>query len=125
MNRLTIILAALMAALMPLLALAQETNPPPGTPPLDGLSNFALWSLIAGFATPWIVAVINRQRWGSEVKYGMFLFVCIVTSGINSAFNRSLVWDDWVRSLLLVVAAGVATYMTGKKAISAVEAATS
>ena len=104
-------------------AYAQDVGEGESTP-LDALSDFALWSMAAGFIGTFVVAAINRQRWRSYTKFATFFIWCLVLAAVNSYFTRTLDFDNWVRSLLLVFAAGQATYLAGKPAIKEVEIAT-
>lgn len=112
-----------LVAILPLSALAQGA-PGGETTPLDGLSTFALWSIIGGAVTSGVTALINQYHWKSVTKLAVFLTLCCVTAGINAYFNRTLDAHDWARSLMLVVASGWTTYIATKGAIKQVEVAT-
>lgn len=114
---------AVVAAVMPLVALAQDTGDGTTTP-IDSLSTFALWGIVGGALTSVVTAAINRSKWPSDVKLGVFFALCCVTAGLNAYFNRSLDLANWSRSLLLVVAAGWTTYLAAKPAIKTIETRT-
>jgi hypothetical protein len=108
---------------MPFLTMAQDTGDGTTTP-LDSLSTFALWAIVAGFVGTFIVAVINRAHWPSSAKFGVFFVWCCVAAAADAYFKRELDLSDWSRALLLVFAAGQATYIAGKPAIKEIEVKT-
>lgn len=120
-KRYAVIFAALFA-LSPIVALAQDTGG--NTTPLDSLSTFALWAVVAGFVGTWVVAVINRAHWSSAMKFGTFFVWCCATAAADAYFKRELDLANWSRALLLVFAAGQATYIAGRPAIKEIEAKT-
>lgn len=105
-------------ALWPALVSAQDTGDGTTTP-LDSLSDYALFSLILGYLTPWVVEVINRNRWHPTIKYGSFFAFCSLSAALTAHYTRNLDFANWSRSLLLVLAAAIVSYQTGKKAINA------
>lgn len=123
MNRRTLIILVTMAALWPAFALAQDTGTGSSTS-IDAMSNFALWGIVGGALTSVVTGIVNRSTWRSDVKLGVFFLLSCFTAGMNAFFNRSLNFDDWIRSLLLVVAAGWLTYRAAKPAITSIEAKT-
>lgn len=123
MNKRFVIAAALLAALMPMLAFAQDVGEGESTP-LDALSTFALWSIAAGFIGTFVVAVINRSHWPSMAKFGVFFVWCCLAAAVTAYFKRELDVANWSRALLLVFVAGQALYMAGKPAIKEIEVAT-
>lgn len=121
--RLWMVVGALAAVLWPLVVVAQDTGTGDSTS-IDALSNFALWSIVGGAITSVVTAFINRSRWKSTTKLGTFFALCCFTAAGNAYFQRSLNFDDWVRSLLIVVASGWVTYLAAKPAIKQIEAET-
>lgn len=122
-NRSLFLIAFVLAALWPAFALAQDTGTGSSTS-IDAMSNFALWSIIGGALTSVVTAAINRRAWSSDAKLAVFFALCCFTAGANAYFNRTLGVDDWLRSLLLVVASGLVTYQAAKPAIKQIEART-
>lgn len=121
--RRTLFLLAALAALMPIAAMAQGATGGENTP-VDRLSDFALWGIIGGFVTSIATAAINRQRWKSVTKLGVFLALCCVTAGLDAYFKRELDFHHWSRALLIVLASGITTYAAAKPAIKQIEAET-
>lgn len=117
------LVAVLALAVWPVSVLAQDTGTGSSTS-IDALSNFALWSIIGGALTSVVTAVINRSNWSSDAKLGVFFGLCCIVAAGNAYFNRTLGIDDWLRSLLLVVASGWLTYQAAKPAIKTIEAKT-
>lgn len=124
MNRKLVLFLSAFAALMPMIAFAQDTGDGQSTP-LDSLSTFALWGIVGGVIASVATAVINRSTWPSTIKLVVFFAVCCVVAAGNAYFNRTLDLADWSRSLLLVVAAGWTTYIAAKPAIVEIEQKTS
>lgn len=124
MKRRTFIVAASLAALWPAWVLAQGA-PGGETTPLRDMSNFALWSAIAGFVGVWVAAFVNRVHWPDYLRFGTFFVWSVIASGVNAYFNGDLDGHDWVRSFLLVLASGMTTYALTRGAVKDFEAATS
>jgi len=95
-----------------------------GTPPLDGVSDFAMWSVILGFITVPVTAIINRARWDGDVKMAVFFAFCCISAAGNAYVNRELDFENWVRSLLVVLSSGVGLYFAAKPAFQKLEART-
>jgi peptidoglycan/LPS O-acetylase OafA/YrhL len=120
MKRSIIALAAFICALVPIVAMAQDTGDGTTTP-LDSLSTFALWGIAAGIIGTFVVAVINQYHWPSTLKLGVFFAWCCLAAGVDAYFKRELDLADWSRALLLVFVSGQAMYMAAKPAIKEVE----
>lgn len=123
MKRSIVALWAVIFALMPFVALAQDSGGT--TTPLDSLSDYALYAAIAGFVGVWVVAGLNQAHWSSVLKFGVFFAWCLIAAAGDSYFTRTLDWSNWSRALLVVFFTGQATYLAGKPAIKQFEAATS
>jgi peptidoglycan/LPS O-acetylase OafA/YrhL len=123
MERRWFVVLAVAVAIWPAFVLAQDTGTGETTS-IDALSNFALWSLLGGSITSLATSIIGRARWQSETKLAAFFVLSCITAGINAYFNRSLNFDDWVRSLMIVLVSGIATYHATKPAMRAIDAKT-
>lgn len=124
MNRRIWFVAAVLIALGPSVVFAQGAPGGEATP-IDHVSDFAMWAIIGGFVTSVVTGVINRSHWASDVKLGVFLALCVVTSGLDAWFKRELDFHNVSRALLVVVASGVTTYLATKPAIQKLETRTS
>jgi peptidoglycan/LPS O-acetylase OafA/YrhL len=120
MKKLFIASAAFLFALVPIVALAQDTGEG-GTTPVDALSTYALWGIAAGIIGTFVAAVINQYHWPSTLKLAIFFVWCCIAAGVDAYFKRELSLADWSRALLLVFVAGQAMYMAAKPAIKEVE----
>lgn len=120
MNRKAVLFLSGFIALMPILALAQDTGDGTTTP-LDSLSTFALWGIAAGIIGTFIVAVLNQAHWPSTLKFGVFFVWCCAAAAVDAYFKRELSLADWSRALLLVFVSGQAMYMAARPAIKEVE----
>jgi peptidoglycan/LPS O-acetylase OafA/YrhL len=120
MNKKIVALAAVLFALVPIVALAQDTGDGTTTP-LDSLSTFALWGIAAGIIGTFVVAIINQYHWPSTVKLGVFFVWCCLAAGVDAYFKRELDLADWSRALLIVFVSGQAMYIAAKPAIKEVE----
>lgn len=123
MNKRIAALVALFAALMPFLAMAQDTGDGTTTP-LDSLSTFALWGIAAGIIGTFVVAVLNQAHWPSTLKLAVFFAWSCVAAAVDAYFKRELDLADWSRALLLVFVSGQAMYIAAKPAIKEVETTT-
>lgn len=109
---------------LPTVSLAQDTGDG-STTPIDSLSNFALFSILSGFVGTYVCAFLNRVTWPDYVRFGTFFVWSVVVAAINAYLTRTLNFDDWVRSFLLVIVSGIAFYNLNKGSIKAFEQATS
>lgn len=89
-------------------------------------SDLAMWSGIASFATPILVAVINRPGWKPAARLLVTVLVSIVMGAATAATQGTLTGTRWTTSALLILAGAVVWYQTAFKTIApTVEAATS
>jgi hypothetical protein len=94
------------------------------TTPLDQMSDYALWALVAAFVDVFVVAFINQQHWQSTTKFAVFFLWCVLTAAVDAYCQRSLDWHNWSRALLFVFALGQILYIAGKNAIKEFKAQT-
>lgn len=88
--------------------------------------NLALWSGIAGFAAPLLVAVINQPRWSPFVRALLTVAFCVGVAALTAAIEGRLTGARWTTATLTVLAAAVASYQTlWKNVAPQIEAATS
>jgi hypothetical protein len=117
------ILAAVAAALWPMLALAQDVGDGTTTP-LDSLSDFTMWAVLGGAITSGAAALLNQSHWKSLTKLAVFLVICMVTAGLDAYFKRELDFENWSRALLVVAFSGWGVYLAARPALKQLEAAT-
>jgi hypothetical protein len=124
MNKLLALIATIVVTFaFPVAVFAQEAGDRGTTSP-DAMSDFTLWAIVGGMLTSVVTAVINRNRWSSDVKLAMFFALCCVTAAGNAYVNRELDFENWSRSLLIVLASGWTAYLAAKPAIKTIEART-
>ena len=111
---------AFVALMAPMAALAQDVGGDSG-PPLSGLSNEALWSLLIGIGVPWITAIINRRNWASDVKLVCFFVVTLVTTGVTVLIRGDLDASNYIRTFLLILVSAALTFQATKPAVHTVE----
>jgi hypothetical protein len=125
MNRITISVIGVFAALLPMAAFAQEELPAaPEVPPepvsssvLDGIllmSNESMIMLVAGVVLSMVSAVLFRQTWSDDIKAGLYFLICVAFGLIYT-----LTLDEWNtadagRRILLVLVAGTLFYQLFK-----------
>jgi hypothetical protein len=75
----------------------------------DDLGSYA--SLV-GIVLPALVALLQRDGWGSAVNGAIFGFACVVASVVYGwiKFGGDFSWAHWESTLLAVVVWGLATY---------------
>jgi peptidoglycan/LPS O-acetylase OafA/YrhL len=116
------VLVAVLAAIWPAWALA--VGPGATTSP-DQMSWFTLFGLVAGPATTYAAAFLNREHWPDYVRFGTFFLFGLVMAGVDAAVTRELDWHNWSRAALIIVWSGVGWYTINKGSIRAFERATS
>lgn len=110
-------------ALHPMVAFAQDVGGD-SAPPLSGLSNEALWSMLIGIAVPFITAIINRSTWDSDVKFAVFFVVTLITTGVTVLIRGDLDASNYLRTGLLILVSAALTFQATKPAVHTVEART-
>jgi hypothetical protein len=132
--RLTAGFFALLAGLIPALALAQEELPPaPEVPPgptssslLDGIlsmSNESMIMLVAGVVLSLVWSVVEQQTWSPEVKALGFFLACVLFGVIYSlAVDDGFNGGDIGRRILVTLAAGTVFYLTFRGPLNSLEA---
>lgn len=74
------------------------------------MSNLAMWSLIVGFFTPIVVAVIQQPKWSSGARAVITFLFCIITGGVTTALQGALTGERLVSSVLLILVTAITTY---------------
>ncbi len=78
----------------------------PGLPP-----QIDQWTTVAGVLLPLVIAVINRQAWGSIAKSLMALLVCVVVAGGDVYFKGAFSMRAWSQTALYIFFIVVTTYV--------------
>ena len=74
------------------------------------MSNLQLWSLVAGFFVPPVLAIIQQSGWPKHVRAGL-TFVAALGVGAGTAyFQGNLTGRRFVEASLVVLVAAIATY---------------
>ena len=88
--------------------------------------NLTLWSGVASFITPPIVAVINQSRWAPFVRLLVTALFCLGMAAATVALEGQLNATRLATSVLLILSGAVFFYQTAWKTIAPrIEAATS
>lgn len=74
------------------------------------MSNIQMWSLIAGFFLPPILAVIQQSHWTNTLRAIVTFIACLVVALGTTYFNGGINAKDWVQSALVVLVATLSTY---------------
>lgn len=109
MNRRMMWILAALAALTPMVALAQDR--PPVETEIDPNTNVLMWGAIVGFLMPALIAAINRRMWSSAAKAVCAFVLCIVAAGVTAFLTGDFDdTDDLVTAALAVFGAAITTY---------------
>lgn len=58
---------------------------------LSGLGELALWSMLVGFFSPLVIAIIQQSRWSARVQsvvaFAFYVLVGAVTAWLSGIFN--------------------------------------
>lgn len=75
------------------------------------MSNLEMWDLIAGFALPPVIAVIQQKDWGHGFRAVVTFVIALGVAAITVAIHEGG-WsaDTWVESALLTLVTAIATY---------------
>lgn len=74
------------------------------------MDNAQTLALIGGFLAPVAIAVINREKWSSQLKGVVAFLVCLVVAGFVSWYERTLNSHNLREMLPIVFASAIATY---------------
>jgi peptidoglycan/LPS O-acetylase OafA/YrhL len=77
---------------------------------VNGLSDLALWSLIVGFISPWLIAVIQQPGWSKGLRSVVTFVWCIVAAGVTALLQGDLGVRSLLSAILLVFAMTLVTY---------------
>ena len=88
--------------------------------------NLAMWSGIAGFLAPLLVALVQQPGWPSFVRALVLLAGSIGLASVTAALEGKLTGERWVASSLLIASTAIVTYQSlWKNVAPQLEAATS
>lgn len=105
--------------------LAADTDLSP-TNAADPNLNLTLWSGIAGFLTPLLVALVQQPTWPPFVRAIITLVASVLIGAATTSLEGRLTGERWVTSALLIATAAIGTYQTlWKNVAPQLEAATS
>lgn len=91
---------------------------------LLGMSNRALYTLLASTALPWVIALIVRSRWAAPVKVVTTLVICMIATMLYLVVTEQWHSHDWLRMTLLVFVGTTLMYRLFHRPVTAVERAT-
>jgi hypothetical protein len=88
--------------------------------------NLTLWSGIASFATPFLVALVNQPTWKPVVRVIITVLVSLGMAAATVAIEGKLTGVRWTTAVLVILAGAVFWYQTALKNVApALEAASS
>lgn len=88
--------------------------------------NLAMWSGIAGFLAPLLVALVQQPTWPSFVRALVLLAGSIGLASVTAALEGKLTGERWVAASLLIASTAIVTYQSlWKNVAPQLEAATS
>ena len=76
------------------------------------MSNLQLWSLIVGFFTPPVLAIIQQGGWSSRVRAVVAFGAALVAGAGTAYFQGDLTGRRFVEAALVVLVAAIATYQS-------------
>jgi hypothetical protein len=79
---------------------------------MDDLTDLAMWSLIAGFFLPPVLAIIMQSGWDQRIKAAVAFLACLAVGVGVSYFEGDLDGRSWVSSSLVVLVAAISTYQS-------------
>lgn len=91
-------------------------------PPLDGLSNFALWAILAGPIVALVTALLGGYVGPADRRLLLFFLLAAVAAAIDAAALRSFDWHDAARAFVVVVGAGWAAEIAAAAGLAALGA---
>jgi hypothetical protein len=74
------------------------------------MDNTVTFAAIVGFLVPPAVAVINREKWSSQVKGVIAFLVCLLAAIGTAWYEQSVEWNDLRKVLPIVFGAAILTY---------------
>lgn len=75
------------------------------------MTNFMMWSLIAGFFLPPVEAFLQQSHWATWFRAVVnFLACCAVAVGVVYWQEPTLDWHDWIKATLTVLVTAIAVY---------------
>jgi len=74
------------------------------------MDNLAMWSLVVGFFTPPVLAVIQQPKWSATVRAIVGFLFALVVGGVTAWLTGSLNVNDWVSAALIVLVSAITTY---------------
>lgn len=74
------------------------------------MTNLQMWSLVAGFFLPPVLAVIQQSHWSNTLR-ALVAFAASLLVGAGTAyFSNDLTGKTFVQAALVVLVSAVATY---------------
>lgn len=74
------------------------------------MTDFAMWSLIAGACLPPVLAVIQQQHWRQQFRAAVAFLACTAVGAATAYFQGSLTGKRWVEAALIIGVAALSTY---------------
>ena len=75
-------------------------------------SDLGSWAAIVGILLPLLVALLQRDHWGSTVNGIIFGVACAVAAVVYGwiRYRDNFSWKIWEEALLAIIVWGLATY---------------
>jgi len=74
------------------------------------MSNLALWASLVAIGVPFVVAIVNREKWASRTKAVVFVAVSVVAAAGTAYFQGDLTGKRWLEAGIVIVVAAAAFY---------------
>lgn len=74
------------------------------------MDNTITFSAIVGFFLPAAIAVVNRERWSSQIKGLVAFAVCLLAALATVWYEASVDWHDYRRVVIVVFGVAIGTY---------------
>lgn len=79
---------------------------------MDISNDLASWASLVGILLPALVALLQREHWGSTVNALIFGAACVIASVVYGwiKYGSNFTWAHWEATLLTIVVWGIGTY---------------
>lgn len=74
------------------------------------MDELTMWSLIVGFASPLLIAVVQQPKWSNATRAVVTALIAVLLGLGTAYFNDMFSGQDIVGSVLVVLVSAITTY---------------